>query len=457
MTATPATSAASVPLFSRLGYGVGDLAFNLYFTTANLFLLLYYTDVLGLSPTVGGLVFAIALIWDAVLDPVMGYVASRTRSRWGRYRPYLLFGAVPLAISWALIFLPLGLKGTALVVCALAAHILFRTLYTVVSMPYLSLSAAMTRSSSERGTLAGIRMLAATGGGLLVAFFTLKAVGWLGQGDQALGFFRVAIGFGVVATLIFWLTFATTREVIGDVAEPLPSAAGMRRMIVANRAFWLLSGWLLALTIGSTFFGKSVPYFFKYAVAREDLIGPALAILTAAAMISIPIWAWIMRRTSKRAVSLAGSSLSLIGYAAFWCIPTDRIALLLIALAWLGFAAGAIYLTFWAMVPDTVEYGEWRSRVRAEGAVFGLVTLVQKAALGVGVGLVGTGLGVIGYVANQAQTAQTIVSMRSMMVLLPCLFAAAGIAAIWFYPIDQRLHARLVRAISHRQRRATLV
>ena len=149
MTASQQRAIAPIPLASRLGYGIGDLAFNLYFTTANLFLLLYYTDVLGLSPTVGGLVFAVALIWDAVLDPVMGYIASRTRSRLGRYRPYLLFGAIPLAISWTLIFLPTGLKQGALIAVALAAHMLFRTCYTIVSMPYLSLSAAMTRGQSR--------------------------------------------------------------------------------------------------------------------------------------------------------------------------------------------------------------------------------------------------------------------------------------------------------------------
>jgi GPH family glycoside/pentoside/hexuronide:cation symporter len=127
--------------------------------------LLYYTDVLGLAPATAGWIFAAALAWDAVTDPVMGYIASRTRTRWGRYRPYLLFGAVPLAASWALIFLPTGFTGTALTLFALAAHMLFRTCYTVVSMPYVSLSAVMTSDSHERGVLAGFRMVAATGGG----------------------------------------------------------------------------------------------------------------------------------------------------------------------------------------------------------------------------------------------------------------------------------------------------
>ena len=174
----------------RLGYGVGDMGFNLFFTTASLFLLLYYTDVAGLPPAAAGWIMAAALVWDAVTDPAMGYLASRTRSRWGRYRPWILFGAVPLAASWALMFLPTGFTGLALTLWALAAQVLFRTCYTIVSMPYVSLSAAMTTDSRERGVLAAIRMLSATAAGLGIALATLPLVASLWRCIDRLGALR---------------------------------------------------------------------------------------------------------------------------------------------------------------------------------------------------------------------------------------------------------------------------
>lgn len=446
-------NALALPLGRRLGYGIGDFAFNLYFTTANLYLLLFYTDVLELSPATGGWIFAAALIWDAAIDPLMGYIASRTSTRWGRYRPYILFGAIPLAASWVLIFVPTGLSGVALTMAVLAAHMMFRTFYTIVSMPYLSLSAVMTSDSHERGVLAAFRMVAATSGGLIIAFFTLKLVGLFGGGDQARGFLWTAILFASIATMLFWTTFATTHEVMLDTAEHRPDIRAMGTMMRSNTPFWLVSGSLLMGSMASTFFGKSIPYYFKYAVGRADLIGPALASLTGAAMLSIPVWTLVMRRTSKRITSLSGTAFAVVGYALFQVLPVTRPDLLIADLAFVGFAAGASYLTFWAMVPDTVEYGQWRTRVRADGMVFGLVSFNQKAALGLAVGALGESLSMIGYTANRAQTPETLASLKLLMGVAPLSFAMAGAAFMFFYPIDRAMHGRLTRAIAWRSSR----
>ncbi|MEY2883602.1 MAG: hypothetical protein RL490_1326 [Pseudomonadota bacterium] len=448
------TGTAPLSRFRRIGYGVGDIGFNLYFTTATLYLLYYYTDVLGLPAVTAGWIFASALIWDAIADPVMGYLASRTRSRWGRYRPYILFGAVPLAASWILMFWPTGLSGTPLVLFTLAAHMLFRSLYTVVSMPYLSLSAAMTSDSGERGILAGIRMLSATGAGLFIAFFTLKLAGSLGGGDDMRGFLLVAILYGGVAAVLHAGVFLATVEDNTASEAPLPDAAGLWRMIAGNRPFWIVAGWLMAGSTASTMFGKTLPYLFKYGLGRADLIGPALATITACAMASIPLWGIVMRRLSKRTVCLAGALVGVAGYLAFAAAGAS-IPLLFGALAVLGFGAGAGYLGFWAMVPDTVEYGEWQSGVRAEGMVFGLVSFIQKAALGVSVGLLGELLGWIGYVANQPQTVATLASMRLLMVVGPTSLGIVGALVIARYPIDRHRHAELVAAIANRNVRQT--
>lgn len=440
-------NAAPLPRFRRIGYGVGDIGFNLYFTTATLYLLYYYTDVLGLPAATAGWIFAGAMIWDAVSDPLMGYLASRTRSRWGQYRPYLLFGAIPLAASWVLIFWPTGLTGPALVLFALAAHVLFRTLYTVVSMPYLSLSAAMTINSAERGALASIRMLSATAAGLFIAFFTLKLAAWLGGGDDMRGFLLTAIVYGVLGAIIHLAVFAATIEDAAAAEAPLPDAAGLIRMIRGNRPFWIVAFWLMAGSTASTLFGKTLPYLFKYDLDRADLIGPALAAITASAMLSIPLWTIAMHRTSKRSVCLAGALIGIAGYLGFFTAGSS-ITGLFGALVILGIGAGAGYLSFWAMVPDTVEYGEWQSGVRAEGIVFGVISFIQKAALGMSVGLLGEVLGAVGYVANQAQNAETLSAMRLLMVAGPATLAAVGAFTIARYPIDRARHAEICTAIA---------
>ncbi len=434
----------------RFGYGVGDFAFNLFFSTAGLYLLFYYTDVLGLSPAVAGWVFAAALIWDAVFDPVMGYIAGRTRTRWGRYRPYLLFGAVPLAGAWALMFLPVGLAGSALIVFAAATHILFRTLYAVVSMPFLALSAVLTSDSHERGVLAGFRMAAAATCGLFAAFSTLQFVALFGGGQR--GFFLTAIAYGILASLILVFVVANTREAEIADEDKAPTPHQMLAMLRQNRAFWIVGTAMLLASFAGTFFQKTIPYYFKYALAREDLIGLALTILTGAVMLSIPLWTAVMRRTSKRTMWLCGTAISLIGYLLLWNAPAAP-GTVLPVLALLGVGAGAGYIGFWAMMPDTVEYGEYRSGIRAEGAIFGLVSLIQKAGLGLAAAMLGETMAMIGYRANIAQSVETLDAIKAIMVIAPAALSICVGAVIAFYPLDRRMHARLVRATDWRKAR----
>lgn len=441
---------APLPLSQKLGYGVGDFGLNLFFTTASLYLLFYYTDVLGLSPATAGWVFAVALGWDALFDPVMGYVASRTRTRWGRYRPYLLFGGLPLAASWALMFLPVDFKGGALVLFAASTHIVFRTMYAVVGMPFLALSATMTRDANERGTMASIRMVAATMCGLLSAFLTLKFVAAFGGGSA--GFFATAVLYGGIATLVFLVVFATTREAAETEAEP-QTPGDMITMLRANRPFWIVCAAMLVGIFGGTLLSKMLPYYVKYALDREALIGPALGILAAAVAFSMPLWTFVMRRTSKRTMWVSGASCGLLGYGLLWLgSGGGELAPFFAGLAIIGFGTGATYLGFWSMMPDTVEYGEWRSGIRSEGAVFGFVSLIQKAGFGIAAALLGELLAVVGYRANAAQTPETLAAMRLIMIPGAAALGAIAILIIAFYPIDARLHMRLRRAIGRRAR-----
>ena len=435
----------------KFGYGVGDLGFGLLFLTLSQFLLYYYTDVLGLSPATAGWVFGAAVVWDALIDPVMGGIANRTRSRWGRYRPYLLWCAVPLALVWALMFLPTGFSGTALIVYAAGVHFLFRTVYTVASMPYLALSAAMTEDSGERSLLAAFRLVLQAAAGVLVAFATLPLVKALGGGQ--VGFFNVALIYGAGAAACIFVAFFAAREVLSIEALTVrPSFKQMIAMLRSNIVFWLACGAFLLFSVATVFFNKSLPYFMKYGLGREELMGPALGIYAMCITFTIPVWAQITKRSSKRRVFLIGSGIALLTYGALWLAPLDhRVWLPLIGL--LGVGSGAIFLSTWAMIPDTVEFGEWKTGIRAEGATFGFVSFVQKASLGFAAGLLGEVLSVIGYTANMAQTPETLASLKIIMLAVPALFASLATVTILFYSLDAKRHGRLVRALRWRRAR----
>lgn len=434
-----------------VGYGVGDFAFNLTFTFCSLFLLYFYTDVLGLSATSGGLIIMAALVWEGATDPVVGVLANRTRTRWGRYRPYLLFGAIPLALSFVAMFLPLGLSGTALALYAFATHLLFRTVYTFVNIPFIALSAQMTNDSNERGKLAGARMMFAILCGLVLAVVSLPLAKALGGGAQ--GFFGLSLVYGATVVAILLICFGVTREDVCT-ADAHPTLPEMLRAVRTNRPFLSLLAATLLGSVAYTMSGKAMVYYIKYYAGTEASVTTGLSIgLLAAALAMLP-WIQVSRRTSKRAVWLMGVVItSAVSVTIFILVPKAG-ALLWGLLALSGAGNAAFILSFWSMVPDTVEYGELQTGTRAEGAVFGFIIFTQKVALGIGTGLLGIILDLVGYQANQVQAAETVHGITVMFTLVPLGLSLAAAAFIWFYPLDQKTHERIVADIARRRPQA---
>ena len=438
----------------RLGYGVADFGLNLYYTGLNLFLYFYYTDVLEIRPAVAGLIFAVPLVWDAVTDPVMGILANKTRTRFGSYRPYILFGMVPLALSFVAMFAAPLLFPGAVVATAAITHVIFRTCYTVVSIPYGALSANLTRNSTERGKLAGVRMFFAPLGGLFTAFLTLQLAGKLGAGDLKVGFLQVAALYGGVACLLFTLTFLTTREQLAAKADVWPGLRACFRQLASNRALWILIGAIIWGSTGSAIFGKAILYYLRYMPGVTLDISLALTAFVAATTISVPFWTIISGRVAaKRNVWLTGSCITITLQLLLLLLQPSQTPVLLAIMFGFGIAGGAYYLSFWSMLPDTVEYGQFRSGVRDEGVVFGINQLALKAATGLGIGLLGVMLEAFGYVANQAQTPEALTGIRFITLVLPLLFGLLSAGTIIFYPIDFNLHRRLVRVLDWRAAR----
>ncbi|MDB5434354.1 MAG: hypothetical protein JWR47_611, partial [Phenylobacterium sp.] len=375
-------------------FGAGDFACNLYWQSISLYLLFYYTDAVGLSAATAGLIYMVASIWDGLIDPMVGAAADRTRTRWGGYRPYILFGAVPLALAFGLLYYRPPFEGAALVGFVLAAHLLFRTLYATVNVPYAALTARMTQDARERATLSGARMLFSTVAAVVVALATQPiAQAVTGRPDGARGFFVAACLFAGVATLVFPLVFLTTREQVGGtIAIHGGASRAYWRTVLQNRAFWTLivgGGFMITCM---TALGKSVLYYFKYYLQDEAGARTALALASASGLAIVPFWMVVARRVSKRAIWLASCAIYAGGLVVFAFVDLRAAWQMDVFLVYMQVATVGLSFAYWAILPDTIEYGEWKTGVRAEAFVFGLALLFQKVALGLGAGLFGLAL-----------------------------------------------------------------
>lgn len=438
-------------LARKLGFTVGEYASNLYWQSLSLFLLFFYTDVVGLSASMAGLIYMVASIWDGAIDPIMGAIVDRTRSRFGRYRPYLLFGSVPLALCFALLYYNPPLTGTALVIWLLATHIIFRTAYTVVSIPFTSLNARITSSSNERATLAGLRMIFATLAGLTIAAATQPLAAKFGGGVMHQGYFKAAAVFGLVATLIFPLVFLAVREPELGPAEKAPRMSEYWAAMRDNRAFWVVMITLTCAVICATAFGKSLLYYFKYYLHDEGASRLALSLIAGSGLVIIPVWMLVTRFIGKRLSWFVATSIGLLGLAYFALTDIRSASAMTVFFVYMHVGTLGLMMTFWSMLPDTVEYGEWRSGLRAESFIFGLGQFFLKVAIGLGAGLFGLALDLVGYVPNAQQSASTLAGLKYIMLVLPATGLTLGFIAMLFYPLKRGVHEDIVEQLASRK------
>lgn len=429
----------------KIGFTLGDYASNLYWQSVSIFLLFFYTDAVGIPASTAGLIYMAASIIDAVLDPLMGAAADRTRTPLGRYRPYIIYGCVPLALSFVLLYWRPPFDGAGLAFWVLTTHVIFRVAYTIVTIPYTSLNARLTDSSDERSSIAGYRMVFGVLAALTIVYFTFPIVTALGGSGAAQGFTWAAAMFALIATLVYPLVFWITREPPEDAASaPKLDFKGSWRAVAKNRAFWVLIVATVTAFVCSVALGKSVLYYFKYYLHDEAAARPALIGMSAVGLVVIPTWVWVTKFIGKRNAWFAGVALNLVMLGIF--AVTDFTSPLPMTIWLIAASMGSLglALTFWSMLPDTVEYGEWVSGARAESFTFGLFQFFLKVALGVGAGLFGWLLDSVGYVANAEQTPETLAGLKAIMIWLPGLGCAVSGLVMVFYPLRRGDHERIV-------------
>jgi GPH family glycoside/pentoside/hexuronide:cation symporter len=361
-----------------------------------------------------------------------------------------------LAISFSLLFFPVPFKNTSLVIYALATQLLFRTLYAAVNIPYGAMMASMTRDSMERNWLAGARMLFAFTGSALVGYMTPRLVQHfaIGHGDAA--YFISAAVLSGCAVLVILLCFAFTEERLevetGSSARAnSPPLMDMLKMIGRNTPFLQVMAGIALFSFAYTAVNASLPYFMQYYMKQDAAAtGNAAGMIPLIQMIAILPWTIASRFLGKRWAWITGLLIACSGLLGLYVIEAPSLRSVYFLLGVFSVGAAAIAVNFWSMVPDTVEYGEWRTGVRAEGFIFGFVTLIQKVALGLASAFVGTYLSHIGYLANQAQTGAALIGLKLLISGIAGLGLVASCIVIYFYRLNSSTHRQLVQDIAGR-------
>jgi GPH family glycoside/pentoside/hexuronide:cation symporter len=466
MTHNPTSAAAApdreqgLPLREYIGYALGDTASNLFFVTFNVFLVYYYVDVWAISAASISFMMLVARLWDAINDPMMGLIADRTNTRWGKFRPYLLWGAIPYGLCGYLMFAGPDLSASGRLVYAYITYTLMLMAYTVINVPYSSMLGVISPSSRTRGVASSFRFVGAFTGGFLVSLLSRPLVRYLGGGDEVQGFqYTIAI-FAVVSIAMFWTCFATTRE---RVTPPPQQKTNVREELGELVRNWPWVMLLIATIFSTTFIALrqgSTLFYFKYVAGDDgtpilfDTLDRSTVFLSSgmlAQILGTAALGFIVRRVDKKKLAAALSWTTGLSYAAFFVLPVDNYPLLLAVNALGMFCMGPTSALTWAMYGDVADYGEWKFGRRSTALVYSASLFSIKTGIMIGGSLVPVFLDRFGYVPNVAQSATAILGITLAFSLMPGLFAVLKGVALWIYPLDQRRVDDVEQALAARR------
>jgi GPH family glycoside/pentoside/hexuronide:cation symporter len=427
---------AGLAFKEKLGYGLGDTASHFVWDMVGFWLLFFYTDVYKIPAAAAGTIMLIARFWDMGIDPVIGVISDRTRTRWGKFRPYILFGAVPYAVLAILTFTTPDLGETGKIIYAGATYILLMTAYAAVNLPYSSLAAVMTSDTYERAGLNTYRFICAFGGQFVVTGLALTLAKFFGGGDKARGFQYTLVLFGFLSLVFFFITFKTTQERVPPSSAQPSSLKEDLGNLFKNRP------WLILAVVGVVSFvmfamqNAAIAYYFKYYIGKEDSVQLFNVIGTVALIVALPLSKPLARKFGNRQVFIASSLVSgiffiliyLPGNTGLTAIYTFNI------LAKMAYAPAVPLL--WTMIADSADYSEWKTGRRATGLYFSAATFAQKAGWGIGAAIAGWLLTLFHYVPDAPQTATALTGIKLLVSVIPGLLYMSCGLFMAFYTID---------------------
>ena len=414
--------------FSKLSFGIGALGKDLCYAIISYFLMIYFTDTVGLTPLFVGNLFLVARVWDAFNDPMMGFVVDNTRTKWGKFRPWILIGTVLNAIVLVFMFTkPLGLEGTSMYVYFSVVYILWGMTYTVMDIPYWSMLPSLSSTKKERDSMSVIPRIFASTAWLLMGAFALKLVSVLGNGDSATGYSALAkiIAVIFVVTSIITVVFVKDRSCqdmeTGEKAQKLTIKDALH-VITGNDQLKVFIGVVLCYNLVVQLAGGIAIYYFKYVTGNEGLypiFTTAAQFAEIAALFLFPILSKFFTKKQVFAIASFSPAIGLAGVVLCGFIAPQNVAIVAISGIFYKLGSGLTLGATTVMLADVIDYGQVKLGSRNESIIASFQTLLVKTASAVSAWFIGVGLTIVGYVANAEQSASTIMGMRILMGVVP--------------------------------------
>jgi len=468
MPSTPVPSPAGLKSREYVGYALGDTASNLFFQTFGIFLTYFYTDVWGLAPAVIGTMFLAVRLFDAAVDPLIGLMADRTQTRWGKFRPYLLWFAIPYGVGGYLLFASPDLSASGKLLYAYFTYGFMMLAYSFINVPYSSMLGVISPSPRIRTLASSYRFVGAFGGGLLVSLFVRPLVKWLGGGaneagqvvNELKGFQLTMLIFAIISVVMFLICFATTTERVTIPPGQKSDVRGEVKELLRNYPWVML---LLSAIFSLTFIGLrngSAIYYFKYVAGYDNqpvLFGQFdrftlfISLGMACQMLGSYCLSFFAKVADKRVLSVALTCVTAVCLAAFYFIPPHNFALQLAVQALGAFCMGPASALVWAMYADVADYGEWKFGRRSTGLVYSASLFAIKTGTAFAGLLLPWILHQYGYLANVAQTATSVLGITLTFTLFPAGFAVLKAVALWIYPLSQPKVDEIEQALAARR------
>lgn len=444
-----------ITLKEKIGYGFGDMASSMFWKLFGAYLMIFYTDVFGLPAAVVGTMFLITRIWDSAFDPIVGVIADRTHSRWGKFRPYLLWLAVPFGIIGILTFVTPQWSLSAKLVYAYATYSLMMMVYSAINVPYASLLGVMSANPKERNTLSTYRMTFAYIGSFVALLLFMPMVNFFSGGSkeplqQQTGWMMAVAVIAVLCILLFFGCFAWTRERVKPIKETQNPLKEDLKDLLANRPWWILLGAGVAALVFNSIRDGAAVYYFKYFVVEEAhttvsffgmsfvLSGLYLALGQAANIIGVIAAAPVSNRIGKRNTYMWAMALATVLSILFYWFDKEDLVWIFVFQVLISICAGSIFPLLWSMYADCADYSELKTGNRATGLIFSSSSMSQKFGWAIGTALTGWLLAYFGFRANEVQSAEAISGIKMFLSFLPAVGTVLSVIFISLYPLTEK-------------------
>lgn len=455
-----------IQLKEKIGYGLGDAASSMFWKVFSMYLLFFYTDVFGLDAAVVGTMFLITRIWDSFFDPVVGVMADRTQSKWGKFRPYLLWIAIPFGLIGIITFYTPDFGQTGKLIYAYVTYSLMMMVYSLINVPYASLLGVMSSNTKDRNALSSYRMVFAFGGSLVALWGIEPLVKNFGNGTlvSASGWVWAMVVFSLVAVLLFWGCFYLTKERVKPVVEKAASLKDDIKDLFANKPWWILSVAAIAALVFNSIRDGAAVYYFKYYVsdgvvgqdsyslwsATLSLTTLYLVIGQASNIIGVVLATPLANRFGKKQVFFTANLLAAALSIAFYFLDRTNVGAMLLLQCIISICAGSVFPLLWSMYADIADFSEWRNERRATGLIFSSSSMAQKFGWTIGGAATGWLLASFGFKANVAQSTSSLEGIKYMLSFLPAIGAAIAVIIIFFYPLHEQKVAEVSTALATR-------